>query len=173
MSRNRILAAAPAALSILLLASGTVLAADAPGSYRVADLFGESDEEKARRLQHEQNQDDAIRSLNDKNRDQEDAIRNLTGENETLAHRVDELNAKIDRMQKDFEYRICQLSAQQLGDANAVPCGATGSAAPSPSLPPPSGGPASPPSAGLAPGPRVLGTLPAGSTMPLIGAAEE
>src|ERR1700761_8869414 len=128
MSRNRILAAAPAALSILLMTSGIVSAADAPGSYRVAQLFGESDEDKAARLQHEQNQDDAIRSLNEKNRDLEDTIRNLTGENETLGHRVDELNAKIDRLQKDFEYRICQLSSQQLGagDANAVPCGATG-----------------------------------------------
>jgi tol-pal system protein YbgF len=168
MSRNRILAAAPAALSVLLLASGTALSADAPGSYRVADLFGESDDEKARRLQHEQNQDDAIRSLNDKTRDLEDTIRNLTGENETLAHRVDELNAKIDRMQKDFEYRICQLSAQQLGagDANSVPCGATGSGGtlPTASLPPPVSGPATPP-AGLAPGPRVLGTLPAGSAV--------
>jgi tol-pal system protein YbgF len=142
---------------------------------RIADLFGESDEEKAARLQKEQNQDDAISRLNDKVRDLEDTIRNLTGQNETLTHRVQELDDKLERQRKDFEYRLCAMSAQQLGagtgqgDPNAIPCpgaaGSTGSNAP-----PPSGDNAGDASrnAGtpqhLAPGPGVLGTLPNGGT---------
>ncbi len=176
-ARNRILAAAPAALCVLLMTAGAAPAADTSRGYlRVADLFGESDEEKAARLQHEQNQDDAIRSLNDKVRDLQDTVRNLTGENEALSHRVDELNARIDKMQKDFEYRLCQMSAQQLGagDANNVPCGTTGGGSAPASSPPPAADsrPApSSPAMQLAPGPRVLGTLPAGTPVPSEGAA--
>jgi len=144
---------------------------DTGGTLRVADLFGESDEEKAARLQKEQNQDDAIGRLNDKVRDLEDTIRNLTGENETLTHRVQELDDKLERQRKDFEYRLCAMSAQQLGagtaqgDPNAIPCpGAGGATAASP--PPAQGDTASGTAAPqrLAPGPGILGTLPGGGT---------
>jgi len=161
-----------------LLATGGALAAplQAPPAHKriqLADLFGESDEEKAARLQKEQNQDDAINSVNAKVRDLEDTIRNLTGENETLTHRVQELNDKIDRQKKDFEYRLCAMTAQQLGagtgqnDANAVPCPGEGSGAgPSsfntvPNTAPPQESGGAPQQ--LAPGPGVLGTLPSGA----------
>jgi tol-pal system protein YbgF len=141
---------------------------------QLADLFGESDEEKAARLQKEQNQDDAINALNAKVRDLEDTIRNLTGQNETLAHRVQELDEKIDRQKKDFEYRLCAMTAQQLGagtgqnDANAVPCPGEGSGgAPSTFNPPPPQGNGGAPQQ-LAPPPGVLGTLPSGSPPQLV-----
>ena len=147
-----------------------------PNYIRVAGLFGESDEEKAARLQREDAQDAQLRELANKVRDLEDSVRNLTGQNEELSHRVTELNAKIDRQQKDFEYRLCALSAQQLGaatgqgDPTAVPCpGAAGpaaSTAPTNVAPPPAAAPPPPQAAAtihLAPPPGVLGTLPAGS----------
>ena len=161
-------------LCALLVASGSFGAASdrppvAQQRVQLADLFGESDEEKAARQQKEQNQDDAINALNSKVRDLEDTIRNLTGQNETLAHRVQELDDKIDRQKKDFEYRLCAMAAQQLGagtgqnDANAVPCAAEGSSGgPSSYSPPPPQGNGGP-SQRLAPGPGVLGTLPAGT----------
>jgi tol-pal system protein YbgF len=183
----RIAGASAVALCGLLAAAGAVGAPQAPVAHyvqpqqsdyiRVADLFGESDEEKAARLQHEQNQDDAINRLNDKVRDLEDSVRNLTGQNEELTHRVGELNDKIDRQQKDFEYRLCALSAQQLGatagqgDPNTVPCanapaGATTSALPPQQPPAPNTQGADADSGDgarhLAPPPGVLGTLPAG-----------
>jgi tol-pal system protein YbgF len=151
----------------------------APRTYvRLADLFGESDEEKAARQQKEQSQDEAIGVLNNKVRDLEDTVRSLRGENESLTHRVQELDDKIDRQKKDFEYRLCALSAQQLGagtgsnDPNAVPCpgvGASGGGGPSGYAAPPAQGSADgdafsrngEPPQGLAPGPGVLGTLPA------------
>jgi tol-pal system protein YbgF len=154
------------------------------GFVRVAGLFGESDEEKEARLQHEQNQDDATNKLNQKVRDLEDTVRNLTGTNEELSHRIAELSDKIDRQQKDFEYRLCALAAQQLGastgqgDSNAVPCpgasggGSTSFNAPPPasSLPPLGNQPSQGGNGGngeiaqhLAPPPGVLGTLPAGA----------
>ena len=159
--------------------------AQATSYTRLASLFGESDDEKAARLQHEQNQDDTINQLNDKVRDLEETVRNLTGDNETLSHRVDELNDKLNRQQKDFEYRLCALAAQQLGtgsrqgDANAVPCSSSNDGASAPASPTMgSNAPAADTdtttlaapaerSTGapqrLAPGPGVLGTLPAGS----------
>jgi|SRR5579871_1362854 len=193
----RILGASSAVLCAVMTAAGgasdvsvpmpryTGAAGDA-AYVRVAGLFGESDEEQAARLQREQNQDDAINRLNDKVRDLEETIRNLTGDNETLSHRVDELDAKLARQQKDFEYRLCALAAQQLGahmaqgDANSVPCsgssaesGTYGGAPSASNGPAPqnetiSGGAAlAAPGDGaprrLAPGPGVLGTLPADS----------
>ncbi|HEY2886372.1 MAG TPA: tol-pal system protein YbgF [Rhizomicrobium sp.] len=138
---------------------------------QLADLFGESDEEKAARAQKEQNQDDAINGLNAKVRDLEDTIRNLTGQNETLTHRVQELDEKIDRQKKDFEYRLCAMTAQQLGagtgqnDANAVPCPGEGGGGGATFNPPPqgNGGPQQ-----LAPPPGVLGTLPSGAPPQLV-----
>jgi len=128
------------------------------GVMRMADLFGESDEEKAAREQKEQAQDAAISQLNQRVNDLEDSLRRLTGENENLEHKIGDLNAKIDRMQRDFDYRLCTLSAQQLGasGANALPCDQQ--AAPAPSAP--SG-------QQLAPPPGVLGTLPSNTPLPL------
>ncbi len=145
---------------------------------RVADLFGESDEEKAARLQHEADQDGQIKRLNDRAHDLEDSVRNLTGQNEELQHRIGELNDKIDRQRKDFEYRLCMLAAQQLGsstgqnDPNAVPCAGSTTPPASGTYAPPSGNtsgeqgsnaPAGDGAQHLAPGPGVLGTLPAGT----------
>jgi tol-pal system protein YbgF len=185
MTRTRLLLGA-GLLSVLAVVSIAPVGAVAPGAplpnyvapqreIRVAGLFGESDEEKAARLQREQNQDDAINRLNDKIRDLEATIRTLTGQNEELAHRVDQLNNKIDRQQKDFEYRLCAMAAQQLGastaagDPNAVPCPGTAGA----NAAPPPVAAAPPPAAAadadrggtvkLAPPPGVLGTLPAGT----------
>jgi tol-pal system protein YbgF len=197
----RILGAGSVALCGLVAAAGAAGTTQSPvvryvgqstddSAYmRVAGLFGESDEEKAARLQHEQNQDDAINRLNDKVRDLEETIRNLTGENETLSHRVDQLDDKISRQQKDFEYRLCAMAAQQLGagtgqgDANAVPCpGSSGGSGGYGGAPSGSNGSApqgdtsslavvpAERSAGapqrLALGPGVLGTLPADSAGP-------
>jgi len=164
------------ALCALVAMSGAVGASasqvspadSAPSRYvRLAALFGESDEEKAARLQKEQNQDDAIGALNNKVRDLEDTVRSLRGENESLSHRLQELDDKIDRQRKDFEYRLCALSAQQLGagtaanDPNAVPCpGGGGGGGTSGFNAPPAQNGDGPPQA-LAPGPGVLGTLPA------------
>ena len=199
--RYRIAGASAVALCAFLAAAGGLGAspslptarymapAQQSGNFvRVAGLFGESDEEKAARLQHEQNQDDAIAALRAKQQDLEDTVRNLTGTNEDLNHRIGELNDKLDRQQKDFEYRLCALAAQQLGagaapgDPNAVPCpGAAGGAPTSFNAPPPH--PDSPAARGgdtgmrdnndapradnaprqLAPPPGVLGTLPAGA----------
>ncbi|MBS0469736.1 MAG: tol-pal system protein YbgF [Proteobacteria bacterium] len=190
MNRTRLLLGSSILCVVALLAGAPVgavavdpampnyVSAPPSGEIRVAGLFGESDEEKAARLQHEQNQDAAINRLNDRVRDLEDTVRNLTGQNEELSHRVSELNAKIDRQQKDFEYRICMMAAQQLGasagsgDPNAVPCGASAGGAPMPgaSAPPPTAG-----SVTLAPPPGVLGTLPANSanTSPAAPAAPD
>jgi tol-pal system protein YbgF len=152
----RILSTSAVALSALLVAANTVSASDVEPTVahyvqprqsdyiRVAGLFGESDEEKAARLQHEADQDGQISTLNNKLRDLEDSVRNLTGQNEELQHRLSDLNAKIDKQQKDFEYRLCAMAAQQLGastgegDANAVPCpGGTGGASATFAPPPP------------------------------------
>ena len=192
-TRYRIAGVSALALSVAMAVAGTqgagapsaplsryVAPSRADNFVRVAGLFGESDEEKEARLQHEQNQDDATNKLNEKVRDLEDTVRNLTGTNEELSHRIAELSDKIDRQQKDFEYRLCALAAQQLGtttgqgDANAVPCpGAAGgstsfNAPPSASSLPPPGN--SSPQGGngeiaqhLAPPPGVLGTLPVGA----------
>jgi tol-pal system protein YbgF len=189
--RTRLLAGVAAAAIALLGANiadatGTVVPvphyvapnAQDRGVIRVADLFGESDEEKAARKAHEDGQDAQIRALNDKVRDLQDAASRLTGQNEELSHRLNELNEKIEHQQKDFEYRLCALAAQQLGtgtaqgDPNAVPCpGGMGApmniapqTAPGAAAPPlpQTIGPRSDTGAHLAPPPGVLGTLPSG-----------
>src|SRR5437868_15461350 len=53
------------------------------GSYRVAQLFGESDEEKAERLrlyQQEQSQNTSINYLRQRNDDLENSVRRLPGQ---------------------------------------------------------------------------------------------
>lgn len=153
-----------------------------------AQLFGPSDEEKAQVKAHEDGQDAAIEQANQRIRDLEDRVRGLTsslsratGANEELSHQLRQQDQKIDMMQKDFAYRLCTLSAQQLGAGDAMNCAAAGtvSAAPMPqqqsfrpgdSLPPIGAEQApvlTPPPP--ARGPGTLGTLPAGAPTPLSG----
>ena len=131
-----------------------------------AGLFGESDEEKAARI-HEQNQDASVADLTQRVRDLEESLRQSTGQNESLAHQVQQLNDKLDRQKKEFEYRLCTIAAQQLGAAqgasdeqNGLSCAGGAGASVTYNAPPPSIQQA----AGtihLAPPPGVLGTLPA------------
>ena len=143
---------------------------------QTADIFGPSDEEKAaaaQAAQHVKDQDANIATVNQRENDIEDQIRRLTGQIEVLNHRLDELDQRLDRMKKDFDYRFCTLSAQQLagaaaaGQPNAVPCNADGqSGAPPAAYVPPQQGAqniAPPQPTGvtrLAPPAGVLGTLP-------------
>jgi tol-pal system protein YbgF len=139
-----------------------------PHETKVADLFGESDEEKAARLQHEQAQDSSIATLNQRVGDLEQTLRGLTGQVEQLDHRLSELSERLTRMQKDFDYKLCALSAQQLGastdsgDESGLPCSAPGQQS---GMVSPSAGGIPPQAASrepihLAPPPGVLGTLP-------------
>ena len=132
------------------LAAALVFSAAAPAH---ADLFGESDEEKAAREQHENGQDSQINQLSQRLHDLEESLRQQTGQNEALAHRIQELNDRIDRQQKDFEYRLCTLAGQQLGagdqSGGALPCNPSASSANTYSAPPQN----VPPPARLAPGP--------------------
>ncbi len=54
------------------------------------------------------------------------SLSQATGVNEDLQHQIQVQNDKIDRMQKDFAYRLCQLSAQQLGAGDSLNCAAAG-----------------------------------------------
>jgi len=131
-----------------------------------AGLFGPSDDEKAAAAaaaQHVKDQDNNIATLNQRESDLEDQIRKLNGQLEVLNHRLDEMDQHMDRMKKDFDYKLCMMSAQQLGatpgQPNAIPCGATGTP-PAAAMPPQQGD--ATPSTGvthLAPPPGVLGTL--------------
>ncbi len=101
-----------------------------------AQLFGPSDEEKA----HEEGQDSAIHDLQGQAQQQdarirelEDKVRGLTGSlsqttgtNEELQHQIQVQNDKITKMQQDFAYRLCTLSAQQLGAGDSMNCAAAG-----------------------------------------------
>jgi tol-pal system protein YbgF len=138
-----------------------------------AGMFGESDEEKAARL-HEKDQDDSIADLTQRLHDLEAALRQATGQNESLSHQLQQVNDKLDRQKKDFEYRLCTIAAQQLGAAegandeqSGLPCpGGTSTATP---YNPPSPGQQQPSSGvHLAPPPGVLGTLSGrqGTTFP-------
>ncbi len=160
-----------------------------------AQLFGPSDEEKAaaqahengqdagirqnadglgqansqlRQLQQEQEQSQAqIRDLGERVRSLIDSLARATGANEELQHQVTLLNGRLEQQQRDFNIRLCTLSAQQLGaDAGTLNCAAAGNAAPV--RPGPQAQIA--PGAALAPlgddiprgrAPGVLGTLPA------------
>jgi tol-pal system protein YbgF len=163
---NRIAAASVALIALFATRPG--LAADSH-RVQVAALFGESDEEKAARQQHEDNQDLATQALSQRVHDLEDTLRQVTGQNEALAHKVQELNEKLDRQQKDFEYRLCAMAAQQLGNGPgasgpALPCNTTGGAAVQASPPAGQGGPA------LGKPPGTLGTLSGDATVPTIPA---
>ena len=138
-----------------------------------AGLFGESDAEKAAR-QHEKDQDASIADLNQRVHDLGEALRQATGQNESLSHQVQELNDKLDRQRKDFEYRLCTISAQQLGasqggsdEGTSLPCPGGAGASMTYGAPPPPMQQQSSVSGTvhLAPPPGVLGTLPAGTKM--------
>lgn len=149
-----------------------------------AGLFGESDEEKAAR-QHEKDQDASIADLNQRLHDLEQALSRATGDNESLAHQVQVLSDKLERQKKDFEYRLCTLSAQQLGAAGqagddqnqtALPCPGGGGVSMTYNAPPPPTQQQSVPQQSqgqvhLAPPPGVLGTLPAGTKMASVAPA--
>jgi len=87
---------------------------------RVAGLFGKSDEEiaaeqaaAAAAKQHEATQDSEISTLTQQIADMQATVQRLTRDNETLGHRVDQFDAKITKMQKDFDYRLCMIAQQQ------------------------------------------------------------
>lgn len=137
------------------------------GGTKVAQLFGESDEEKAARLQREQAQDSSLATLNQRVNDLDDTLRRMTGQIEELDHRLNEQNERMARMRKEFDYKICALAAQQLGastesgEDTALPCaGSATSGAPGSSSGGPAGGTGE---VHLAPPPGVLGTLPRGA----------
>lgn len=123
--------AAAAALMVVLGPAGA-----ASSGYlhpvEVRGIFGESDEEKAARLKaeaRENDQDAGIAELRQRISDLENALRQSTGQNEMLAHQIQELGQRIDRQQKDFDYKLCTLAAQQLGatatpdaSGNSLPC---------------------------------------------------
>lgn len=94
------------------------------GMVQVADLFGPSEEEQ----QREQAQDSSITQLNQRVGDLEDTLRHLTGQVEQLQHRIDEMDSRIERMQKDFDYKLCTMAGQQLGVGGneALPCNPAG-----------------------------------------------
>ncbi|HWF64865.1 MAG TPA: hypothetical protein VN685_09655, partial [Rhizomicrobium sp.] len=133
-----------------------------------AQLFGESDEEKAARQAHEDGQDAQIKQLGDRAQQLEDKTRNLTeslstltGANEELSHQIQDLRQKMDAQQKDFAYRLCMMSAQQLGAGDqGLNCGGTGTGI----APPPAA--AQGPAAAMAPGtalPPITEAAPAPS----------
>lgn len=180
-----------------ILALGLMLSGSAIIAFPAhAQLFGESDEEKAARQAHEDGQDAQIKQLGDRIQQLEDKARNLTeslstltGANEELSHQIQDLRQKIDAQQKDFAYRLCMLSAQQLGAGDqGLNCGGTGIApppvgaqgpaamAPGTPLPPIGGDQAAPaPSPDDASGaplqlgkpPGTLGTLPGNAASPI------
>ena len=92
-----------------------------------------------------------IQALEDKARSLTESLPSATGANEELRHQIDLLNQKIDQQQKDFAYRLCMVSAQQLGAGasdQGLNCAATGTAAANRAPPPPG---ALPPGAPLPP----------------------
>ena len=134
----------------LTLCLGLLLCSSLPSQ---AQLFGPSDEEK----QHEADQDSQlttlagqnqqlsgrIQVLEDKSRSLTETLSQATGTNEELRHQLDLLNQKIDQQQKDFSYRLCMVSAQQLGagaDDQGLNCAAAGAGGANMALAQPPGG---------------------------------
>jgi len=128
-----------AALAALLLASTAMPAAAAnlavPHPVVVRGLFGESDEEKAARLkaeQRENDQDSGIAELRQRISDLEQALRQATGQNEQLTMQLRQLTDRLDKQQKDFDYKLCTLSSQVMGTGGqnaALPCDGSGAPA--------------------------------------------
>ncbi len=134
-----------------------------------AQIFGPSDEEKAREAAQDQGlkdikdlqdktqaQDARIKSLEDKVQGLTDSLSQATGTNEELGHQIQQQNDKIDRMQKDFAFRLCQLSAQQLGAGDSMNCAGGGA---------PAGGQIAP-----QPYSQMQGSLTPGQALPPINA---
>src|SRR4051812_20688052 len=118
-----------------------------------AQLFGPSDEEVAAQKAHEDGQDNQIRanaaalqqlqgqetqnqaqtqaqlrSLTERVQSLTDSLARATGANEELSHQLTLTNQKMEQQQRDFSYRLCVISAQQLGaDPNGLNCAAAGS----------------------------------------------
>jgi tol-pal system protein YbgF len=91
-------------------------AAPAHGPYlQVAGLFGESDEEKAAREAHESQQDADLSDLKTRVTDVEQSLQQTTGQNEQLSRQVRELKTALEKQKKDFDYKLCSLSAQLMG----------------------------------------------------------
>ena len=121
---------------VLVMSLSVLLCGSLPSQ---AQLFGPSDEEKAREAGQDsqlatlaaQNQQLAsrIQVLEDKSRSLTESLAQATGTNEELRHQLELVNQKIDQQQKDFSYRLCMVSAQQLGagaDDQGLNCAATG-----------------------------------------------
>jgi tol-pal system protein YbgF len=110
-----------------------------------------------------------VQQLEDKTRSLTESLAQATGNNEGLAHQIDVMNDKLERQGRDFAYRLCTLSAQQLGaDQATLNCGNSGSAAATPMAPATAAGTPLPPIEGdtgqgqtLGRPPGILGTLPA------------
>jgi tol-pal system protein YbgF len=115
-----------------------------------AQLFGPSDEEKARESAQDtgisdlgtklQAEDARLKELEDRVRTLTESLARSTGANEELGHQIQLQNEKIDQMQKDFAYRLCTLSAQQMGAGDAMNCAAAGTASAGAMAPPPAPG---------------------------------
>jgi tol-pal system protein YbgF len=161
------------AVSVVAL---TLMLGSVPAS---AQIFGPSDEDRAREAAQDsgiqdlqgvtQRQDARIRGLEDKVQGLTQSLSQATGQNEELGHQIQLQNEKLDRMEKDFAYRLCTLSAQQLGANDAINCTGAGAASAS-ALPPlrtmrpgdalpPIGSDNGPAVSGPPPG--ILGSLPA------------
>jgi tol-pal system protein YbgF len=178
MTRQQLLASALAAMTALAPVAAS------------AQIFGDSDEVKAARQAHEDAQDAQIAQLQSRIQQLEDKVRGLTdslsqatGNNENLAHQLDVMSDKLDRQNRDFTYRLCTLSAQQMGaDQTTFNCANGGAVAAAPGganpqsmaagtpLPPiSSGGDGTQPTLGRPPG--ILGTLPANPPTQMSNAA--
>lgn len=130
MMMNRWMACSAVVAMISIVGSAGALAADthvgAPSAparnethyMQVAGLFGESDEEKAARLAREKREDDqdaAIVDLKQRVSDLEQSLQQFTAQNESLSHQVIEMKRTLDKMQKDWDYKLCSMSAQLMG----------------------------------------------------------
>ena len=90
-----------------------------------AQLFGPSDEEKAREADQDSKLSDLagqiqqlqgrVQALEDQARSLTQTLAQSTGTNEELRHQIDLLDQKIDQQQKDFSYRLCMVSAAATG----------------------------------------------------------
>lgn len=171
MTKQKLLACALAGMAALAPAAAS------------AQLFGPSDEEKAREGSQDsqitqlgtqiQQLETRLQTLEDKVRSLTESLAQATGNNENLTHQLSVMNEKMERQGRDFTYRLCTLSAQQLGaDQATLNCGGAGASTASTGLPPqvapgaalaPLGGNDFNGGAAQGPGrpPGVLGTLPA------------
>ena len=162
-------------IAVSVLALGVMMSPLPAG----AQIFGPSDEDRAREAAQDngsqelqgatQQQDTRIRSLEDKVQALTQSLSQATGRNEELGHQIQLQNDKLDRMEKDFAYRLCTLSAQQLGANDAINCSGASTAALPPSQSPnlrpgdalpPIGAPGGDSAVSGRP-PGILGSLPA------------